>query len=398
MTTINVMRRFRIDEISAVDRPAQTPARALLIKRRKDDTYKERKPFDDDEEDAEEGMGKSLADVVKDCSSRIVVLTNATDGHTHAVWLYSGEMGGETGYGKGPDDEESHSHPWSLDQSGNLTIGENNGHAHEVDSSTIATAIMALLTKQAEGSEEKPSTGIEGDGSMPNDTKPDVKGPTQAEMDAMTKRAARFEAITKLSPIEREHFEKMDAAEQDSFIAKTAEERVTFIKALGDADPIVYTSLDGDVFRKSHDPLLVKMAKRADQNAKDLAAERANTRNNEYAKRAGEMIQNLPGDQKVHVAIVKALDTIEDEDVRKAATEAVIAGDKAMRAAFTTAGHGDGRVNKGAAGEMASDKLEQIAKRLQTEKGISYLDAYEKAGEMNPELLALAIEGKPARQ
>lgn len=400
----NVMRRFRIDELSAVDRPAQAPARKLLMKRRSD---------------ASGDLAGAIERVAKDCdspSARVVVITSATNGHTHAVWLYPNERGGDTGYGQVEGEAQGHSHPWTMNQVGQLVVGENDGHTHEVDSAALTTALLGLIGKKGSygGSANDNTDDEEADGKPPafkGDRKmaaanknapeadkteaPEIKAPTQEMLDEATKRAERAEAVAALPVEHRAVFDGLSKGDQDAFLAKSADERVTFVKNASDADPIVYTSLAGKTYRKSAAPELIDAIKGQDELTKRLnAAEEVNA-NASFAKRAGEIMDKLPGDEKVHVAIVKAIDGIADETVRKAAFEAITAGNKAMTAAFNSTGHGDGRVTK-SEGDTPAAQLDAIAKRHQSaDPKLGYLDAYEKAKTENPELYAAAVTGKP---
>lgn len=123
----NIMRDFRIDEISAVDRPAQQGAQFLLMKRDSRST----KDFDGDDD-----------------GDLVILLTSADEGHVHAVWIRCGARGGDTSYAQSPDEQSGHSHPWVMDSQGNITIGMNDGHEHTVDSSQFMQALMAAAASE----------------------------------------------------------------------------------------------------------------------------------------------------------------------------------------------------------------------------------------------------------
>ena len=111
-----IMKEFRIDEISGVDRPAQTTATVAIMKRRTDDN--------------DDGIEKRA------------LLTTATDGHTHLIIDEVGPaaraMGGRTDYVDSSDGGRGHSHPWILDpDSGAITIGMAAGHVHTAMASWI---------------------------------------------------------------------------------------------------------------------------------------------------------------------------------------------------------------------------------------------------------------------
>lgn len=154
-----------------------------------------------------------------------------------------------------------------------------------------------------------------GDAEMTPDEKAALEAKvTKAEADATaaTKRAERAEKILALPVDQRALFAKIDgAAAQDAFLAKTPAERSAEVAKAADADPIVYSAADGTTFRKSDDPRLVAMAKRADESAKALADERVARTNDLLRKRAETEFPNLPGTVETKVALLKAVDAVE---------------------------------------------------------------------------------------
>src|SRR5258705_173992 len=110
----NVMRDFRIDEISGVDNPAQKGARVVIRKR--DETAFQK---------------------------QILLLSNV-DGHSHLI--DASEEGGMTSYGETPADimaesnaqtdagaeNAGHCHPWVRNLLGEITVGMAEGHTHAV--------------------------------------------------------------------------------------------------------------------------------------------------------------------------------------------------------------------------------------------------------------------------
>ena len=373
------MTKFVIDELSAVDFPAQEGARALLLKRR-DGVEK----FDEDR--------------------AIVLLTSAEDGHTHAVWVWPGMRGGETSFGQIPDSEVSHDHPWILDGTGQLTIGENNGHTHTVDPQQVFEVFLnkdhdtqkrATLVSSARLWDDYAIKVIDPETTDPEDSMPE---PTKEQLDAVKAlvdrvdkaeaEAKRATQLSELTDAQKVHLKGLDEAGQTEYLGKSAEEREAVItKAAGD-DPVVYTDGNGDEFRKSDDPRLVKMAKERDADRKRTAKNEALFEQDRLEKRAGEELPNLPGDVKVRAAVIKAVDAIEDEDLRKAAHESVQAGDKAIKAAFNQLGAGGEVVETD-----AEKELDRLAKALVSKENIDYYDAYAKVSESNPELAKRAIEG-----
>ena len=380
------MTKFVINELSAVDFPAQEGARALILKRRDVDKHY---CGDCDEERA------------------IVLLTSAEDGHTHALWIHLSTRGGETSYGLIPDADTSHDHPWILDGTGRITIGENNGHAHTVDPQQIFEMIMnkdiqkrAVLVSSARlwddyaikftGGSKEPDP----EDTMPEPTKEELAikaaADSEAKLTTLEGKLVRAGQLAELTDVQKVHLNSLDEAGQTEYLGKSAEEREAVITKSADDDPVVYTDGNGDDFHKSDDPRLVRMAKERDSDRKRLAKTEALREQDTLEKRADSDLPNLPGDTKVRAAVLKAVDGIEDEELRKAAHESVQAGDKAIKAAFQ---------NLGGAGGGASDagdaeaELERLAKERAKKENENYFDAYDVVAKANPELAKRAVDG-----
>lgn len=424
------MVKFRIDEISAVDRPAQEGAVAVLMKR------------------------ADLEKCGEEHQSPYVLLTSAVDGHQHAVWIRPGERGGETSYSRGPDEEQGHSHPWTVDAAGTLTVGETDGHTHTVDAAQLVEAIMAAaLGKRQFSAEERERLAASGaameDGSFPIATTADLRNAISAfgraknkaaaarhiarraralgasamlpeegelaelitkaaqpasqedpivdeiaklktEIEQLTKRAARAEAVLALPAEQRSHFDKLDAADQDAFLAKTAEQRKADVDAelakAKDQGEVVFTASDGTAYTKSDDPRLVKLARQADEDRKQLSLAKAANDQAALEKRAAEELSNLPGTVQERAALLKAVDAIADEAAREAARKALKAGNDAIKGAFTLVGHRNGQADASAEAE-----LDRLAKAHATAHNVDFYTAYDAVAEANPELVKRAI-------
>lgn len=321
-----VMREFVIDEISAVDKPAQEGAKALLMKSADGDDLEKR-----------------------------ALLLSETDGHTHL--LDDTGMDNHTSYEKAPDDEYGHSHPWVRDDSGNIVIGTVDGHTH-----TIASTSKAANP----GSQQ------------PNATEQHMNETEKAALKAAEDRAkslegelAKAKAIGSLTDAEKAHFAKLAPKEQDEFLAKSAEQRGQDLQKSADGNAVIYTSADGLEFRKSDDPRLIEMAKRADADRKLAREAQQAVVDQTFGKRAETELSHLPGEQPVKVALLKALETISDEATRKGALELLKANNTAMQAAFAKAG----TTAAPAAGATANDQLEVLAKKYSIDNKVDILKA-----------------------
>lgn len=375
------MKKFMIGEISAVNRPAVEGAQALILKR---------------------------ADIQKDFDEdrAIVLLTSETDGHTHAVWVHPGMRGGETSFGVDPDKDNSHDHPWVLDATGQITIGENDGHTHTVDPQQIFEMIMNVI-KLEKRARVVSSTKLWDDyavklaDSDQEDHMPDPKPTNDEAVKAAEDRATEAEAkvteleatakragqVAELTDAQKAHFSDLDEDGQTTYLGKSVKERQAVITKAEEDNAVVYTDVRGNEFRKSDDPRLVQMAKDRDEDRKELIKARAERSQEGFEKRASETLSNLPGELATHAAVIQAIDGIEDEDVRKAAHEAIVAGNKAMKAAFTTTG-GSGTVETD-----AEKELDNLAKAYAAKENIDYFTAYEAVSASNSDLRKRAIEG-----
>lgn len=228
-----------------------------------------------------------------------------------------------------------------------------------------------------------------------------AKGATQMaddtkELDALKAENERLKAVAALSPVHKAHYDalkgdeakaaflKADEAGRDAEVAKVA-------KAASDENPVVYTAANGDEFRKSDDPRLIKMAKERDEERKENIRLQKAAEDAALTKRVETDLKNLPGDVNVRKAILKAVDGIEDEATRTAAHDALKAHNARLAPNFTTIGTTAAPIAKGSDREQAEADLDRMAKEAAAKDGTDYFTAYEKVSEANPELLAKAV-------
>lgn len=450
------MTKFTINEVSAVDVPAQEGATAVLMKRME----KQATPFSPD--DAVEHLGdvdnadrREWANVANDAfraaleggsseaearrrgvrtanerfekcgphhdDEALVLLTSSQEGHTHAVWIRGGTNGGETSWARSEGEEFGHSHPWVVDAQGAVTIGEADGHTHAVDSSALIQAVMTRAVGKSDYTQEDlqdvskrlretqdPEYGAlaallikaGAAGSSQEDDMSTPKTPTVESLTGqvadLTKRLELAQLYAGFGSEDRAYFDKLDEAGKADFAKASPEERERKRReaeaAKASENPVVYKADDGTEFCKNDDPRLVSMAKRADEDRRALAKANAANEQATLEKRAESEISNLPGDVKVRAALLKAVDGIEDETLRKGALEAVAAGDKAMKSAFTSVGHRNGQVAVDKSDQAgAEEELERLTKARMEEKGEDYYTAYDAVCKANGELAKRAI-------
>lgn len=450
-----IMRKFKIGEISSVDRPAQAPAVSVIMKR---DESKVEKFFLD---------------------NAIMTLPDDT-GHSHLLGV--DDRAGETTWSRDAGGE-GHDHPWVINPDGTIRIGEMLGHTHEVENLEVVVMLTTLAaTKTLEETlsqtemialKQHPSVAkgefiVNGtsmkDGTFPILNATDLstalgilskmEGETEIAQhiasradalelnkvllddddnlcSAIVKNAAfggelllekfmskdnpaaqpdavelqkklddseakvtqlgvdlkKSQRVGKLRDAHRVHYNKLKGDAADEFLAKTETERDQVILDIAKGDPVIYEAGDGTKYRKSDDERMVAMAKKLDKQAEDFKKSEEARQELEYSKRAAEL-EHLPGKAETHVVMLKQIDAIQDETVRTAALEVLKAKNSAMSGNFTTVGTSE--VSKVVSGN-ASDELEGLAKSYAEKNDVSYLDAYEKVSDQNPDLLAQAV-------
>lgn len=422
-----IMRSFKLNEISAVDRPAQKHARMVIMKR--DVSDKERERLADEGEAMPDGSYPiaSVADLknaikaygraknkaaVKAHIIRRAKALDATDALPEgwlptaddkaekiakAVYDAVSSMGAKTfaqTYAEAQRQQVSNE-LWPLYcalQDSISSIVADTSLDDTARMSAIQRSVDEFLTTvkdklpDAETELEKlfadsalcgaVVAGRAGDPvskketSMPDETKK-VADLEKAVVD-LTKRAETAEAVAKMSDAEKAHYEKLADADKAAFLAKSADERKAIIAKASEADPVIYKSANGTEYRKSDDPRLVDMAKRTDEAEKIAKAEREARETAEFAKRAETEAAHLPGETSAKAAVLKHMASA-PEEVRKAFDAIVKAADKSMAGAFEKRGVSGGNV----AGDDPLVKLETLAKAHAEKNNMAFAKAYD---------------------
>jgi hypothetical protein len=373
------MKKFRIDELSSVDRPAQPDAKAVIMKRKgKGKDYVEKEG-----DETEEDLAKS---------GSVEMVTTVEDDHAHVLrfWPEDGDV--SVSYA-GSDGENEHSHGAVTDAMGNVQIVMNAGHTHEVARETMVNAVMAMVTKQ----ELDEDTLGKIQKAFPELT----ATPTQEDIqmdEELKKSVERLEAIVALPADHRAHFDAIEKAEdQDAFLAKSAEERAEIVKPVEKAEEpkveksenpdAIYTAADGTVFTKSDDPRLVAAIIEKDSKDAEIAALKAEKADSELEKRAEVELANLPGTVKQRAELLKSVESIENQEHREAALKALKAGNSANEDVTKSLGTSESaKVEKTAAPQGAqlqkSDsevELDDLAKKEAVKLGLDPVKDFAKA-------------------
>ena len=351
-------KKFRIDELSSVDKPAQAHAKSVLMKRA---------PVDDDA--INKGTGG--------------VLLVETNGHTHLLVTNYGEGemdSGSTRYGKATGASHDHSHPWTRNADGTITIGMSEGHTHEVPSDSTVNKGSTVMDKAqlieaitkfiggdtSQGEEIKKAAaelGMEDalPAALAKAATPDTSG-----QDAMT--IALFTDVQKahfraLDDDGRAEFLKMDDSARENEIAKAAKDN---------DDKIVYKSDTGRVYTAQDDADMVALAKRADLQDREIAKMRDAAQNAEIEKRADELIPHLGGGTEGRVALLKSVEAIKDDDERKKALESLKTANEAAKKNFEP----NGTSQSGNGGGSEVDSLDNLAKQYAKDNNVPFEKAY----------------------
>ncbi len=387
-----IMRSFKIDEISAVDTPAQEGARMALMKRR---------------EDPAEDVVISFKDFKKLAKGGRAILLTEVDDHAHLVFLEDFE-GGDVRAGTTTWQDE-HSHPFIIDLEGNLIVGAEAGHTHEfaaisktffkdasekdiqkIYNDHIVAKQLFRCERALKADDLLPDPGLIKDPGKTADAIGKTQDPKEDNMDPETKKAAELEsavedlttklakatALGELNDAQKSFYADLDETGQAAFLEKSADDRTAQIEAATVEDPVVYKADNGTSYIKSDDPRLVDMAKQGDLDRRALAKSEKIRKEADLRKRAETEFKTLPGSVETRMALIKAADGIEDETQRGEALKALKAQTARLGKAFRTVGTGEGNEPEIFDKSSIDTRLEKMAAEYAKEHDIEYHAAY----------------------
>lgn len=357
-----IMRSFSLGEISAVDRPAQAHATVAIMKR---DTELKK-------------LEVSMA------------LTTMTGGHTHLITCGGGDYRRRAGT---TDYTDGHSHPWLMDEAGNITVGHALGHNHGIEivskGEMSEEALKIRLSKEGEpaattddntptGNPPAEPIGTPEDQIMTPDEKKaaedaaaKVAKAQQDELTKLQKRAERAEAIATMADAHRSHFRLLKGEDAETFLTASETERSETIRKAAEANQVVFTAEDGTTYRKNDDPRMVELAKGFDMERKKRKEMEDKAAKADLEKRASELT-HLPGDLSARVSLLKGLDTLPAAEREQALT--------ALKAQNERLGKSFQRVGTTAApADDNLDPLDALAADIAKRDGVTFEVAYTKA-------------------
>ena len=251
-------------------------------------------------------------------------------------------------------------------------IAKAKGEGDNVTFATITTIHKAATELKAE--DALPAEGPLS--KMAYGSKDKKKAEDEDEMKAMKAKMARMEKRDALPTDLRKHYDTLTSDEaRDAFLAKSEDAQKVELEKASGSDPVVYTTLDGIDIRKSAGDAVINALKSADSARREVAVEKAQRINLELEKRAETELKSLGGTMIGKKALLKALDGIEDETLRKAAQEVIASANE-------IAGKGaifEKRGSSSAASiekSSAESQLEKMAQDRAKEKSISFEKAY----------------------
>lgn len=222
-------------------------------------------------------------------------------------------------------------------------------------------------------------------------SKAEVAEMLRKQQEEVDDRIAAAELVAEMTDVEKAHYVTLEGTAKDEFLFMEKSQRAAVLRDAQDQDPVVYKAVDGTEYRKSAGEALIKMAKDRDNDRRELDDLKKAREEDRIAKMAETELQHLPGELSTRIALIKSVESIQDETERANAMAALKAQNAQMEQAFREHGTREGlHLVKG-----ASAQLDQLAKKYaQDNPGTSYTDAYDQVSTANPELYAQAVNGQ----
>lgn len=195
----------------------------------------------------------------------------------------------------------------------------------------------------------------------------ETKGGEHMDPEELAKKLEQME-----KDLQKSKDDNAELAAKVESLTKSAEEAGLTVegdKIVKSAD-VEYVEIDGEKIAKSTIPaaVLAKLEK-ADAEAKEL---RKKAQETEILKRANEIVPNMVGGDSAKIEIVKMLDAVSDETVRKSMTEALKSADEVLKS--TTKEMGDDSGNGGSSDDAG--ELDKMVDEYAKSKSVTKHEAY----------------------
>jgi hypothetical protein len=264
------------------------------------------------------------------------------------------------------------------------------GEISAVDEPAQAGATMSIM-KARDMSQQPPV--LPATVTKKEDTMSKTAEELQAELDTMANDLAKAQDLVKqaeklaeLTDGETDHMKSLDDKAKGLFLAKSSEDRIAevndAIEKSKEADPVIYKSRAGDVYRKSDDSRLVEMAKRDDVREAELKKMRDDATDAAFEKSGSSDFAKFKGTPSVKGALAKALAGIQDEATRTEVKEMLKAAHNAVGLTLKEVGaavddyEDDDTPTARTKVASAEKKLDDLAKAYASENKVDYSKAY----------------------
>jgi hypothetical protein len=376
------MTKFRIGELSGVNRPAQTGARAVFMKRADEGEVCPiiKRAFTDDKRKELADSGAALPDGSFPIETK-GDLANAI-----------------TAFGRAKDKDAAKRHiiarAKTLGASDTLPESWSVSKGGEPADLNPEGAAMSVAIKKALGLAET-ATDAEVEAAVAKLAgSPGALAKAEAERDRAVRKAA-------MTDDEKKHTANMSDDDTDDFMKKPKEDRLAAMKKALDGDETLTTSA-GITIRKSEVSagvfaLLKSQEERISSQATEFAKAQEINATLAFTKRATDEFGHLAGTIPDRVSVLRHMAKAE-EPVQKAFEVILKAAEATSKLAFAKLGHLEGGVEK-AEGDPEAE-LDKLAKaRQEASNGrLTFEKAYDEVIREKPELYAQAVAGKPTAQ
>jgi len=350
-----IMRAFKMTEISGVTKPAQEPALATIIKLAPDEYWK--RDFSQSERDAAAASGAALPD-----GSFPIKTTADLKNAIHAI-------------GRAKDPAKAKAHIISRAKSLGLTdllpdgwvsktAGPSGTHPnHEVEKMTLEEMNKAIAEAVAK------ATG---------DLSTKVSDLTKS-LKTANETIATLGKAKKKPASEDDGMAEPDADDEDTkkawraYCEKMVANAVTKAKAEFEAEITKKAELAKSDESFEFDGKTIRKSVAGEDNFAVMKSLAESKELNDFTKKAeGKDYNSLPGEPMVKAKALRSLSKL-DKEPREAIEAMLKSGNAALAKGFAELGK-----NGGLATDSPEGQIEQLAKAMQTEKSITYADAYNK--------------------
>lgn len=182
---------------------------------------------------------------------------------------------------------------------------------------------------------------------------------------AETAEASATDAVAKAADADKLNADFVKAAGENGLDVTVEDGAVTVTKSA----ETEYVMVDGERVEKALIPApVLKQIEAQGARITKMEEERVTT---VLKTRAEDTMSHMAGSTDDHIALLKAVDDIEDEEVRKAVTSALETADKAMSGIFKE--KGDAHIDE----DSPSAKLEKMAKDYASEHSVTFHQAFD---------------------